>query len=347
MNRLTAREIVNKTGGRLEGDENITVYGVESLAAAGPEHVSFLANPRYTEYLTKTEASVVLVPESLECRRPADKAYVYCENPSEAFSTIVSFFAPPLPHVAEGIHDTAVVADNAEMGACVSVGANTVIAEGVKIGSNSVIDAGVYIGEDCELGENCRIYPNVTIRERCCLGNKVTIHSGTVIGSDGFGYIPGEDEHRKIPQSGIVRIDNDVEIGSQVAIDRARFGKTWIKRGVKIDNLVQIAHNVVIEELTFVVAQTGIAGSSHIGRKVSLAGQVGVAGHIHIGDESVIMAQSGISKNLPPGSVMMGTPAVDRKDFARFQGDVKKIGRLKKQINELQRELAELKQQME
>ncbi|MFW6414618.1 MAG: UDP-3-O-(3-hydroxymyristoyl)glucosamine N-acyltransferase [Verrucomicrobiota bacterium] len=346
MKTLTASEIADKTDGRLSGKGDIKITGVESLNAATKEQASFLANPRYSEYLKSTEAGVVLVPGELSSEPPAGQAYIYCENPSEAFNTVVSFFAAPPPVIAEGIHTSAVIDNQAEVGKYVAVGANAVIARGVKVADNTVIGAGAYLGEDCEIGENCLIYPNVTIRERCVLANNVTIHSGTVIGSDGFGYIPGENEHRKIPQSGIVRIDDDVEIGSQVAIDRARFGKTWIKRGVKIDNLVQIAHNVVIDELSFVVAQTGIAGSSHIGSKVSLAGQVGVAGHIYIGDESVIMAQSGISKDLPPKSIMMGSPAVDRKDFARFQGDVKKIGRMKKQIKELQEELAELKKKI-
>lgn len=339
MKRLDAVQVAEKVNGSLKGDETVIVTGVESLTMATSEHVSFLSDSRYKDYLKTSQAGIVLVSEESREEPPDNTAYILCEDPSMAFDKIVAMFAPPEVKLADGIDGSAVISDDAELADDVSVGPCAVIRAGAAIAEGTVIGGGAYVGQESVIGRNCKLYPNVTIRERCVLADNVIIHSGTEIGSDGFGYIPGKTEHQKIPQTGIVQIDDDVEIGSQVAIDRARFGKTWIKRGVKIDNLVQIAHNVVIDELSFIVAHVAIAGSSHIGRRVSVAGQVGVAGHLKIGDDSLIMAQSGISKDVPEKSVMMGTPAVDRKEFARNKSDIKKIGRLNARIKELQQQL--------
>ena len=346
--QLTARQFAEQIKGRLDGNPEVVVTGVESLEDAAPHQLSFLGNPKYADRVVPSNAGIVLVPEDFSKSIPDDsRAWIYCENPSAAFSKAVEFFAPPPVTLAEGVHATAAIAPNTELGENVAVGPHAVIAGGAKIGAGSIIGAGAYIGHETTLGKNCIIYPNVTIRERCKLGNRVAIHSGTVIGSDGFGYIPGKEGHKKIPQVGIVQIDDDVEIGSNVAIDRARFGRTWIKTGAKIDNLVQIAHNVVIGELSFVVAQVGISGSTRIGKGVSLAGQAGITGHLEIGDGAVVMAQSGLNKDLPPGAIVVGAPARDRKQFARDLFAVGRIPKLTAQIKTMQQEIKRLEEEIE
>jgi len=343
MKQLTAEQVAGVAGGELRGAPEVRVSGVESLAAASPQDVSFLGNPRYASQVMPSAASVVLVGPDFAEPPPSGRAWVVCENPSEAFTRVVMAFAPPPVSFPPGVHGSAVVAAGAVIAAGAAIGPHAVVEAGARIGENSVIGAGSYIGHETVIGADCLIYPNVTVRERCRLGDRVIIHSGSVIGSDGFGYIPGENEHRKIPQVGIVQIDDDVEIGAQVAVDRARFGKTWIKRGAKIDNLVQIAHNVVIGELCFIVAQVGIAGSTALGRGVIAAGQAGVAGHLTIGDGATLMAQAGVSKDIPAGANVVGSPAIDRKEFARNLFAVNRIGELSRKVRELEARLAELR----
>jgi len=235
-----------------------------------------------------------------------------------------------------------VIAEGVRVPESAHIGPNAVLAPGAQVGERTVIGAGVYVGHEARVGADCLIHPNVTIRERCRIGDRVIIHSGTVVGSDGFGYISGPEGHRKIPQVGNVQIDDDVEIGACVAIDRARFGATWIKRGTKVDNLVQIAHNVVIGEGCLIVAQVGIAGSTRLGRGVVLAGQVGVAGHIELHDGVIVMAQSGVGKDVPPGTVMFGSPAVERKQFIRDRAAVRSVTKLKQTVARLQQRLDEI-----
>lgn len=342
--KFTADQLAKKLDGQLQGDSQVVITGVDALDTASPNDLSFLGNPKYSGHVLPSQAGVVLVPPDFSEEPPPKRAWIRCQNPSAAFTEVVQLFAPPPVQFAHiGVHPTATIADNAEIGKNSAVGAQAVIECGAKIGAGTVIGPGSYIGHETSIGEDCIIHPNVTVRERCQIGNRVIIHSGTVIGSDGFGYIPGKEKHEKIPQVGIVQIDDEVEIGAQVAVDRARFGRTWIKSGAKIDNLVQIAHNVVIGELTFVVAQVGISGSTEIGKRVSLAGQVGLAGHIKVGDESIVMAQSGLSKDLPPGSVVMGSPAKNRREYARDLFSVSRIPKLAKQIKDLQNKIERLK----
>lgn len=342
--KLTAKKLAKQLGGQLQGDSHVVITGVDALDAAGPNDLSFLGNPKYSGRVLPSQAGAVLVPPDFPEEPPPNRAWIRCQNPSAAFTEVVQLFAPPPVQFARhGIHSTATVADDVDVRANAAIGAQAVIESGARIGAGTVIGPGSYIGHETSIGENCIIHPNVTIRERCQIGNRVIIHSGTVIGSDGFGYIPGKEKHEKIPQVGSVQIDDEVEIGAQVAVDRARFGRTWIKYGAKIDNLVQIAHNVVIGELSFVVAQVGISGSTKIGKQVRLAGQVGLAGHIQIGDESIVMAQSGLSKDLPPGSVVMGSPAKNYREHARDLFSVNRIPKLTKQIKELQNEIERIK----
>ena len=266
-----------------------------------------------------------------------------CANASDAFSKVIDIFAPPPPAFPPGRHPSAVIHASAVVPASAHIGPCAVIDSGAVIGERTVIGAGVYIGEMARVGDDCLIYPNVTVRERCRLGHRVIIHAGTTVGSDGFGYISGPGGHKKVPQVGIVQLDDDVELGAGVTVDRARFGRTWLKRGTKVDNLVQIAHNVVIGEDCLIIAQVGISGSTHIGNRVIIAGQAGLVGHIEVGDGAVIMAQSGISKDVPPGAKLIGSPAQDPREFAHGLMEMKRLGRLRNTIRELQQDVAALK----
>ena len=340
---LTAAEVADRVGGGVAGDGTVRITGVESLEAAAAHQLSFLGNPRYRGQVLPSQAGVVLVPEDFEAAPPAGRAWVVCRDPSAAFCAIVAHFAPPPPPVAPGRHPSAVIAADARVAESASIGACAVIEPGAEIGERTVIGAGCYIGHGATVGADGHLYPNVTVRERCRLGERVIVHSGTVIGSDGFGYVPGQDGHTKIPQVGIVQIDDDVELGALVAVDRARFGRTWIRRGAKIDNLVQIAHNVVVGEHCLIVAQVGIAGSSRLGRGVIAAGQVGIAGHLTVGDGATLMAQSGLSKDVPAGTAVMGTPAVEHRRYARNLYNVGRIDELAGRIKALEAEVADLK----
>ena len=343
---ITSQRIVELVQGRLIGSPDVVINGVATLDNASETQVSFLGNDKYRQKVNLSKAGVVIVPENFALTVPEKRAWIMCKDPSEAFATITAYFVPPPPIPRPGIHDTAVVAGAANLGNSIHIGAHVTIGEDTEIGDYSIIEAGCYIGEGTRIGSHCRLYPNSTIRERCILGNKVIIHSGSVIGSDGFGYISGLGGHKKIPQVGRVQIDDDVEIGANVTIDRARFDRTWIKRGVKIDNLVQIAHNVIIGEDTIIVSQVGISGSVEIGKRVILAGQAGIPGHVTIGDGAIIMAKSGLLEDAPPGEVLMGIPTVPRLQFWKQQVCLQKLPELVKKVKVLEKELETLKKQL-
>jgi UDP-3-O-[3-hydroxymyristoyl] glucosamine N-acyltransferase len=286
--------------------------------------------------LRKTRASAVFVP--LDFAEQTAAAQIRVANPSKAFEQVVLKLAPKPIAFAAGIHPTAVVDPTARIGNSVSIQPHAVIESGAIIGDNTVVGAGSYVGQESQIGASCLIYPNVTIRERTQIGARVIIHSGAVIGADGFGFEFIDGRYRKIPQIGIVQIDNDVEIGANTTIDRARFGRTWIQEGVKIDNLVQIAHNVVIGKNSVIAAQTGISGSTRVGEKVMMAGQVGVIGHLTIDDNTIIAAQSGISKDLP-GGAWFGSPAVPLPDAKRQIAWIHRLGKLFDRVKALEKKL--------
>lgn len=328
------REIQGDHGGRKI--TAIRVTGVASIAEAGEGDVTFFGNARYLPALKATRACCALVPEDFQ--EPIPAIPIRVANPSLAFARVLEIFRPPAVAFQPGIHPTAVVGENVQLAASVSIQPHAVVEPGAVIGEGSVIGAGVYVGHEARIGSNCLIFPSVTIRERCILGNRVTIHSGTVVGSDGFGYELVQGRHVKIPQIGIVQIDDDVEIGANTSIDRARFGRTWIGEGTKIDNLVQIAHNVVIGKNSIIVSQVGISGSSRLGNYVTLAGQVGVVGHIEIGDQAVVAAQSGVSKSVPPRQVIWGSPAVpirEQKERLAFIARIPKLWERVKRLEQL------------
>ncbi len=331
----SAAEIAEMVGGRLVGNCERSLQGVSSLSEATETDVSFLGNDKYRDQVMTSRAGVVLIPASYTEEPPAGRAWIVCADPSNAFTTIVMAFTPPPIQHAPGIHATAVIAATATVPASCHIGANVVIDEKAVLGENTVILPNSYIGPETVIGSGCFFYPNVTIRERCIIGNRVILHPGVVIGADGFGYKSTAAGHEKIPQVGIVQLDDDVEIGANSAVDRARFGRTWIQAGTKIDNMVQIGHNVEIGRGCLIVAQAGVAGSTHLGNGVILAGQVGVVGHLRIGDGTIVMAQAGVSKDTAPGSVLMGSPAQDRRAFARERMLIKHLERLEKEVKEL------------
>ena len=343
MKNYTAKEIAEMLNGIIKGDENRVISGVSSLKEANSSQVSFLGNKKYHHQLAPSKAGVVLLSKDVENEElPPDKTYIVCENVDLAFSQVIGLFAPPPVEYPRNIHPTAAVDPGAVIGRNVHIGANAVVEKGAIICDNTCICAGAYIGHDVKIGCGTLIYPNVTILSRCTVGNKCIIHSGAVIGADGFGFMPGPQGIIKIPQTGIVQIDDDVEIGANTTIDRARFGKTWIKSNVKIDNLVVIAHNVVINESSMMIAQSGIAGSSELGRGVIIAAQAGINGHIHIGDGSKVAGTSGVAKSLPPGSIVIGTPAESQREFMSRFSLPTRFEKLKRQVDELKQKVESL-----
>lgn len=342
----TAAEIAEWVGGTVVGESELRVDGVGALDDSRPTHVSFLGDARYADQVLPSPAAVVLVPEDFETPPPPGRSWVRCADPSQAFSRLTEMFAPPPIDFPPGVHPAAVVSPEATVSDTVHIGPQAVVERGAVLGERCVVGAGAYIGHGTRLGQDCHIHPNVTIRERCILGNRVIIHSGTVIGADGFGYIPAPDGHRKIPQTGIVQIDDDVEIGALVGIDRARFGRTWIKQGAKIDNLVQIGHNTIVGRGCFVVSQVGISGSCRIGDGAMLAGQVGLGGHLTVGKGAVLMAQAGVAGDVPAGAQLVGSPAVTRREFVRRQTAGKNLEALRKRVKELERTVAALAEKL-
>lgn len=288
--------------------------------------ISFFGNQRYAPLLRTTRASAVFVPLDFSETTTTDQIRV--ENPGKAFELMVRHFAPPPVRFEPGVHPSAVVDSTVKLGQGVSIQPCAVIEAGAQIGDQTVIGAGTYIGHEVSIGRNCLIHPRVTIRERAKIGSRVIIHAGAVVGGDGFGFEKQADGHyEKVPQIGTVQIDDDVEIGANTAIDRARFGRTWIQKGVKIDNLVHIAHNVVLGENTVMAAQCGISGSTRIGKNVIMAGQVGAVGHVVIGDDTIFGAKTGISKNMPKPGSYWGVPASPLHEAKQHVVWVRQLGK--------------------
>ena len=324
------------SGGELHGDPDQEISGAAALAEATADEIAFYSDPRYGSLLRKTLAAAVFV--QLNFSDTISAAQIRVANPSKAFEQVVLKFAPNPISFAAGVHSSAIVDPSVKLGNRVSIQPHAVIEAAVSIGDDTVVGAGSYIGHESVIGASCVIYPNATIRERTRIGARVIIHSGAVIGADGFGFELVETRHEKIPQLGIVQIDDDVEIGANTTIDRARFGRTWIQEGVKIDNLVQVAHNVVIGRHSIIAAQTGISGSTRVGERVTIAGQVGIVGHVTIGDGTVLAAQSGVSKDVP-GGVWFGYPAVPLPEAKRQVAWVHRLGKLFDRVKAIEKKL--------
>lgn len=340
----TVGSIAKAIGGSVEGDAGTPIFGVAGLREAETGELSFLANPKYAPAVAATHASAVIVGAGFQ--GPCNCALIRVDNPDKGFTQAVMLLAPPPVEPVAGVHPTAVVAPDAKIGAGASVGPQCVIEPGVIIGARCVIGAGCYIGYGCRVGDDCRFHPHVSLREHVKVGSRCIIHNGAVVGSDGFGYYKQGEAWVKIPQVGVVEIGDDVEIGANTTIDRARFGRTVIGNGVKLDNLVQIAHNVRVGENTAMAAQTGISGSTVIGRRVQMGGQSGATGHISIGDDAVVLGGSGVTKNVPAGAKVIGFPAAQHDKAARLHAHVARLPELKARVAGLESRIQDLEKRL-
>jgi UDP-3-O-[3-hydroxymyristoyl] glucosamine N-acyltransferase len=333
------QELASVVGGEVIGDGSVRIRGVAGIKEAARGQITFLANPKYEAYLGTTKASAVIATGNGNFAGPI----IRVDNPYLAFLKVVRLFAGnPRETYPRGIHPTAVIGADVELGDDIAVGPYVVIEDGVRIGPGTTIRPFVCVGEGVTIGSDCLIYPGVSIRERCRIGDRVIVHSNAVIGSDGFGYAKDGNEHHKIPQIGIVEIEDDVEIGAATTIDRATTGVTLIRRRSKVDNLVQIAHNVVIGEDSVIAAQAGISGSTELGRNVTLAGQAGLVGHISIGDGASVGAQGGVTKSVPSGISVSGYPAREHSFARKICAATARLPDLLKEFRELQRRVEAL-----
>ena len=335
--------LAERIGCRLDGDGGIEVAEIRALDEAGPTDLTFVADAKRVAQLPASRAGAVILPESAPA---VDRPALRTSNPYLALARALAVFHPA-DRVVPGVHATAVVAADARVDAGASVGPLCVIASGAEIDAGTLLDAQVFVGANVRIGRDCRIFPQVTLREGTRLGDRVTVHAGAVIGADGFGYAREGTRYVKIPQVGRVVLEDDVEIGANVTIDRATLGATRIGRGTKIDNLVQIAHNVQVGEDTVIVAQVGISGSSRIGSRVTLAGQVGVVDHVRIGDNAVVGAQSGVGRDVPDGAMVWGSPAAPHLEYKRQLAAMARLPRLGKALRALEERLRALEARLE
>ncbi len=331
-------EIATLLDGSVRGDGDVVITGVQGIEEAGEGDLSFVSNPKYQKKIATTRASAVIVARPPE---GSDRNFLIVKDPYRALAEVLALFYPEEPP-APGIDSRAVVEEGALVDPTATLLPGVYVGRGARIGRGVILHPGTYIGPDAVIGEDSILYPNVTVYRRSLIGKRVILHAGVVVGSDGFGFgNPGRDNF-KVPQVGYVQIDDDVEIGANTTIDRGTLGKTWIQRGVKIDNLVQIAHNVVIGENSVIVAQVGISGSTKLGRSVILGGQAGIVGHITIGDGVMIAAQSGVMKDIPPGQIVSGSPTMPHQEFLRRQVHLSKIAELRSTVSELLKRVDEL-----
>ncbi|HWR44337.1 UDP-3-O-(3-hydroxymyristoyl)glucosamine N-acyltransferase [Sporomusa sp.] len=335
--KKTLVEIAALLNGTAANAGGVEITGVTNIDDAGPGDITF-AVPPHIDKAGKCAAAAVIIPDTVES---FSKPAIRVANPRIAFTTLLSLFTPK-PNVPPGIHPAAVVSATAKLGTNVAVMAHVVIDDNAVIGDNTILYPHTYIGQDVTVGSDALIYPNVTIREHCQVGSRVIIQSGAVIGSDGFGFVTVGGRHQKVPQVGNVIIEDDVEIGANTCLDRATTGSTVVKQGTKIDNLVHLAHNVVVGENCFFVAQTGIAGSAKIGNNVTFAGQSGSAGHLTIGDNCVFAARSAPINDIPANSFYAGFPARPHKEWLRSEAAIGRLPDLIKKIRELEQRLAEI-----
>ena len=340
----TLAEIAELVGGEVVGDKKLVITGVNGIQEAKEGELTFVANSKYVPIAKETKASAIIISRDMSI---PGKTVIFTDNPSSAFTEVISLFASEAKSNFKGIHSSAVISEDAFIGNNVSIGPNVIIEEGVSVGDDCIVYGGVFIGIKATIGQSCIFYPNVVIMDRCEIGNNVIIHSQTVIGSDGFGYEQVDGKHKKIPQTGIVVIEDDVEIGAHVAVDRARFDKTFIGRGTKIDNLVQVAHNVSIGEDCIIISQVGISGSVNIGKNAILAGQVGVVGHLTIGEGAIVAAQSAVMKSVAPFTKALGSPARLYSDQMKINACAQKLPSYVKEIKVLKKQIKELKEKID
>jgi len=342
---ISLKDAASLIGGKIFGNENLIIKNISKIEEAKEGDLTFLYLPAYEKYFPSTKASAILVKKGFNKTRN-DITYVEVDNPNKAFFRIIHHFYKP-DYKLTGIDSTAFVASDAVLGDNVSLGKNVVISSGCKIGNNTKIYHNTVLLEDVEIGSDTIIFQNVSIREKCVIGNNVIIHPGTVIGSDGFGYSRNDDgSYLKIPQIGNVIIEDNVEIGSNVSIDRASLGSTVIKKGVKLDNLVQIAHNVTLGENTVISAQTGISGSTKVGKGCIFAGQVGLVGHVEIADNVTIVAQSGVSKGISKAGTYFGSPAKEFKTALKLEALIRNLPESADKLKTLEKRIKELEEKL-
>lgn len=336
------REIASLVAGELDGDGSVKIKGIAGIEEAGPGELTFLANPKYATFLERTKASAVIVSKETEkLKIPV----IRHQNPYYAFCRVLEIFSTKKVYPV-GIDKTAVIGKGVKLGQGVHIGQYVIIGDRVRIEDRVAILAGSFVGDDSILGEESFIYPRVTIREGTLIGKRVILHSGVVIGSDGFGYAKEGEVYHKIPQTGKVVLEDDVEIGANAAIDRATLGETRIGKGTKIDNLVQIGHNVTIGENSILSGQAGISGSTKIGKNVVMGGQVGLMGHIKIGDNVMIGAQAGVTKSVPSNSVVSGYPAREHNKAKKIEACITLLPLYVKKIRELERRIRDLEKKI-
>jgi len=337
------KEIAQWIHGEIVGDGNTLITGICGIKEAKPGDLTFVASSKYLHLLESTQASAVITSRDVE---GALKPIIRTDNPSLSFAKLAELLYPVAQGHPSGVSPKAVLGKKVRLGKGVAIQPFVVVEDEVAIGDRTVLYSGCYVGKKTTIGNDCLIYPNVSIRERVEVGHRVIIHSGTIIGSDGFGFTTIKGVHHKIPQIGTVVIEDDVEIGANVTIDRARFGKTVVGKGTKIDNLVQIAHNVVTGSNCIFVAQSGISGSTVIGNNVVLAGQAGIVGHIAIGDNVMVGAQAGVSKSIPPNTSVWGSPAKPLNKAKRVNAALQRIPELYKTVEEMRKKLESLEKRL-
>ncbi len=342
---FTAKTIAGFLHGQIEGNEDVEVNQISKIEEGTPGSLSFLANPKYEKYLYTTNASIVLVNKDFNPEKDVSPTLIRVDNAYQAFASLLELYQQSKP-AKSGIHKLSSIHEGVFLGENIYIGEFTVVGQDAQIGNNVQIYPQVYIGENVEIGDGTIIYPGVKVYEGCKIGKECILHSGVVIGADGFGFAPQQDHnYKKIPQIGIVILEDQVEIGANTCIDRATMGATVIHKGVKLDNLIQIGHNVGIGENTVMAAQTGIAGSTKIGKNCMLGAQVGVIGHINIGNQVKIGAQSGVIRDTPDGDILQGSAAFGYKDFWKSHAVFIKLPEMRRQLNQLEREVNKLKEE--
>jgi UDP-3-O-[3-hydroxymyristoyl] glucosamine N-acyltransferase len=343
--KFSAQQIAEALRGTVDGDVNITVSNLSKIEEGKPGTLSFLANPVYEKYIYDTEASIVIVSNDFKPEKEIKSTLIRVEDPYASFAHLLELYQQS-KQKKSGISPKAHIDESAKVGNNAYIAEFTVIGENTTIGDNCIIYSNVTIGDNVKIGDNVTLFAGVKIYDECIIGNNCTLHAGVVIGSDGFGFAPQQDaDFKKIPQIGNVVIEDKVEIGANTIIDRATLGSTIIKRGVKLDNLIQIAHNVIIGENTVIAAQTGISGSTKIGKNCMIGGQVGIIGHLIIADEVKISAQSGIGKSITEkGTIVEGSPAFNARNFQKSYIHFRNLDRLIKRVNDLEHKVKKVNQ---
>ena len=332
-------ELAELVGGTVDGDGQTLIRGVAGIREAEPGEITFIANPKYEEFLGVTRASAVITARGLSAPKPV----IRIDNPYYAYLQVLNLFAADVAvRYPRGVHESAVVDPSAVLGMDVAIGPLCHVGRNARVADNSTLVGGVFVGEAVEIGSDCLIYPHVTIREGTVVGNRVILQPGVVIGADGFGYAKNGSTHHKVPQIGRVVIEDDVEIGANTCVDRATTGETRVRRGTKIDNLVQVAHNVVMGENCVMAAQVGISGSTEVGNHVVMGGQAGVGGHIAIGDRAIVAGQAGVTKDVPADTVVSGYPAREHGAAKKLYAYTAMLPEMFKRVKELERRLREL-----